>query len=202
MTELDSLLKRIGACEDAREWAKTQPDLQTAWANCKRSDWMLWLLSKTTVDKNDPRFRIIACDFAEAVLYLVPEGENRPRKAIEVVRRFALGEATRKELADARAAAKDAASAASWDAASAAKDAAKAAAKGASWYAAWNAAWAAALADARAAAWNAASAASRNAARDAAWNAWDAAWNAARAAQADTIRRYFPECPNINLENK
>ena len=31
-----------GACREAREWAQTQPDVQTAWAECPRGDWLLW----------------------------------------------------------------------------------------------------------------------------------------------------------------
>ena len=46
----------------------------------------------------------------------IPEGEDRPRKAIEVARRFAKGEATEEELAAARSAAWDAAWKAAWTA--------------------------------------------------------------------------------------
>ena len=130
--KLATILSHLGACTDARVWAKTQPDLETAWSECKRSDWMLWLLARTTLDQDDPRFRLMACDFAEAVLIYVPAGEDRPRQAIEVARRFAAGDATREEL-------------------SAAGDSARSAAGGAAW-AAWAAAWAAAWDSAGAAA--------------------------------------------------
>jgi hypothetical protein len=188
--ELSTILIRTGACLDARIWAKTQPDLGTAWRECKRSDWMLWLIARTTLNQDDPRLRLMACDFAEAALIYVPVGEDRPRQAIEVARRFAAGDATREELS------------AAWDAAGAAAraaagDAARAAARAAAWAAAWDAAGDAA----RAAAW----AAAGDAAGDAAWDAaWDAARAAARdaawAAQSDIIRRYFPECPEIKPE--
>jgi hypothetical protein len=133
--KLSALLKRLDACAEARTWAKTQPDLQTAWANCQRGDWMLWLLARTTLDQDDPRLRLMACDFAEAVLHLVPAGEDRPRRAIDMARKFAHGEATREEMSVARAAA--IASWASWAASTAAGDAA-----GAAWAAsatAWDA---------------------------------------------------------------
>ena len=32
------------ACEDARIWLETQPDIETAWNTCKRGDWMWWAL--------------------------------------------------------------------------------------------------------------------------------------------------------------
>jgi len=192
--KLETILTHLGACTDARVWAKTQPDLETAWSECKRPDWMLWLLARTTLDQDDPRFRLTACDFAEAALIYVPAGEDRPRQAIEVGRRFAAGDATREELSSAR---------------SAARSAAGGAAGGAAWAAAWAAVWAAAgdaagdaaWAAARDAAGDAAWAAARDAAGDAAWAAArDAAGGAARAAQSDIIRRYFPECPEIKPE--
>ena len=72
--------------------------------------------------------RLLACDYAEHVLHLFEAqcpGDDRPRKAIEVSRRHARGEATEEALA----AAWDAAMAAAWAAAGAAAwDAARAAA--------------------------------------------------------------------------
>ena len=143
--ELSTILSRLDACIVARTWAKAYPDIQTAWTACQRSDWMLWLIARTTLDQDDSRLRLMACDFAEAVLKDVPEGEDCPRRAIEVARRFAAGEASQEEMAAARAAAWAAARAAAWDAARAAASAAAwAAASDAAWDAAWAAAWAAA----------------------------------------------------------
>ena len=167
---LSTILRRLDACAAARTWAETQPDLQTAWTNCQRSDWMMWLLERTTIDQNDPCYRLMACDFAESVLHLVPADEDRPRRAIETARAFVRGEATRDEMI----AAWDAASAAAWDAASASASAAACAA----------------VSDAAcAAASDAASSAASAAASD-----------AARASQANIIRHYFPQCPEINPE--
>ena len=119
--KLSTILARLSACDDARTWAAPYRDLQTAWAECPRSDWMIWLLARTTLDPDDPRLRLMACHFAEAVLHLVPAGEDRPRRAIEVARRFASGEATREEMAAASVAAWDAARDAAWAAARAAQ---------------------------------------------------------------------------------
>ena len=58
--KLSTILTRLEACSEAQTWAATQPDPQTAWANCKRSDWMLWLLLRTTLDQDDPRLRLMA----------------------------------------------------------------------------------------------------------------------------------------------
>jgi hypothetical protein len=166
------------------------------------------------VDAWDERSaRLFAVDCAEAVVHFCGN-DPRPREAIAVTRRFAIGEATKEELDAARDAARDAAWAAAMDAAwAAAMDAAWAAARDAAWdaardaarAAAWAAAWDAARRDA---AWAAAMDAAWDAARDAAWAAawaaawdaakrdaaWAAAWAAARATQTTLLMRYlYPE---------
>jgi hypothetical protein len=96
---------------------------------------------------NERTARLFACDCAEdALQYAAPDSRETLECAIYVARCYADGEATPKELAAARAAARDAA----WDAARAA---ARAAARDAAWDAARDAAWAAARAAARDAAW-------------------------------------------------
>lgn len=108
---------------------------------------------------NERTARLFACDCAERVLPIYERdypNDRRPRAAIETARRYANGEATRKELAAAR----DAAGDATW-----------AAARTAAWAAARDAAWAAARDAARAAARDAAMDAARATAR-AAERAW------------------------------
>jgi len=95
----------------------------------------LWALRCTT-EPCDRLARLFACDCAEHVLPIFEQknpGDKRPRKAIEVSRRYANGEATREELDAAGAAAEAAAG-------DAAEAAAEAAAGDAAWYAAWAAA--------------------------------------------------------------
>src|SRR5690554_6047344 len=101
--------------------------------------------------------REFAADCAERALPVYEAaypGDDRPRRAVEVARAYARGEATRDELS-ARAAAE----AAAWAAEDAAEDAAWAAAEAAAW------------------------AASEDAIEAAAWAAEDAAWAAAEAAE-------------------
>lgn len=79
----------------------------------------------------DREWRLLACDFAEQALPIFEAerpDDGSPRNAVEVSRRYADGNATYDELADARDAA--------WDAAWPAGDAAQ----GAAWSAAWAAA--------------------------------------------------------------
>ncbi len=95
----------------------------------------LWSL-RATIEPADREKRLLACEYAEHVLYLF-EGkypkDKRPRQTIEVAKLFADEKATQIELAAAwdaaRDAARDAAGAAAWAAArDAARDAAWAAA--------------------------------------------------------------------------
>ena len=132
----------------------------------------VWALTRPGV-LADVTLRLFACACATRVLPLFESrhpDDERPRMAIDVAVQFALGCATREELAAAWAAAWAAARDAAWDAAG---DAARAAARDAARAAAGDAAWAAA----RAAAGDAARAA-----------AGDAARAAARAAQIEDLR--------------
>ena len=81
---------------------------------------------------NDRTARLFACDCAERVLGLFESKypDSRPRTAIEVSRRFAVGDASRAELDAAWVAARDAAGVAAWSAAGvAARGAARGAAR-------------------------------------------------------------------------
>ena len=43
------------ACAEARAWASTQPDLPTAWAECPRGDWMIWLAQRCPCTRAEAR---------------------------------------------------------------------------------------------------------------------------------------------------
>ena len=204
-------LKALDPCEDglktarkalggARKW---NGNLVTAGAARDAGvslDDILWATKK--IARSDKqvarRLRHFSADCAARVLHLFEDerpNDERPRKAIEVSRAFADGQAGDAAWDAAGDAAGDAARAAAGDAAGdAAWGAARAAAGDAAWAAAWDAARAAAgdaaWDAARAAAGAAAGAAARGAARAGAWDAaraaaWDAAWGAARAAAGD-----------------
>ena len=130
-------LNKMAACYEAVKWVNKR-GLRTAWRDCKRADWMLWLAGRLEIDRK--LLVLAACDCAETALQYVPEGEDRPAKAIQTSRNWCNGTATEQECRDAAYAA------AAADAAYAAADAAYAAA-----YAAYDAAYAAAYAAADAA---------------------------------------------------
>ena len=91
-------LTRLGACSDAVLWACTQPTYEEAWQTCTRLDWLLWLVARTMGERSRMPMVLAACDIAESVLHLVPAGEERPRKAIEVTRAWCAGQATAEEV--------------------------------------------------------------------------------------------------------
>lgn len=112
---------------------------------------------------NECTARLFAADCAEHILDAMEgrySSDLRSRKAIEIARLFANGQATEQELAAAWAAARDAA------------DAARYAARSAAWSAAGAARYAAGYA------------------ADAAWSAADAAWSAAGAAAGYAERQW------------
>ena len=144
---MGQLLKQIHACNEAIDWVG-EGTIAEAWAECERADWMLWLIGKMMGKPGWPTHQELVratCLCVRPALEFVPDGEERPRLAIEAAERWAKNPTTENRLA-AAAAAYAAAYAA---AAAAAADAADAAA--AASYAAAYAAYAAAAAAAAAA---------------------------------------------------
>jgi len=169
----EKLLRSWEPCRDGLAWGLKQKSLYDVYRKCERSDWLLWLISKSNPLTKEQAVRIaIAC--AERVLKYAKCAEAK--LAIDAAKSWLENpcEKTRDAARAARYA--GAAGAAAWAAAWAAAGAAAGAARAA------GAAWAARAA--RYVAW---------AARDAA----DAAWAAARASagaaerkwQADAIRK-------------
>jgi hypothetical protein len=164
-----SRLEKLGACSDAVTWVGNR-DLKTAWAECPRADWMLWLAGRS---KKLPVQKIViaACAFARLSLKHVQAGEDRPRLAIEAAEGWVAGTHTIEQV----------------DAAARAARAAGAAARAA------GAAWAAGAAGAAARAAGAAGAARAARAAGAAYAAYAAgavAWAAGDAAQQECINRF------------
>jgi hypothetical protein len=198
-----SKLIRMKACgwDDDTEsvgWVGNR-SLHDAWASCHRGDWMLWLAAQAHVDRK--LLVLAACDCARLSLRHVPDGEVRPRVAIETAEAWCRGEASLEEVlaasfaaayADDSAAAAYAAAADAYDSAAfayaAAADAASAAAAAAH-----------SADDADDAAHSAASA-DANAFADA--FAWVEAANATLAKCADLVRARIPiELVEAGLED-
>jgi hypothetical protein len=102
--ETQKLLGDLDACFSyGRAWAEGKT-LREIWRTCERGDYMLRLLAKMEREKGWPDRKVIvlaACDCPELALKYVPEGESRPRKAIETARKWARGKATLEDAENA-----------------------------------------------------------------------------------------------------
>jgi len=99
--ELRQFLTSRHACRAAMDWLGDR-DSSQMWADCERPDWLLWWAGQVV---SRQELVLAACDCAETALRFVPQGEDRPRLAIETARRWAKGEATVEEVRAAAAAA-------------------------------------------------------------------------------------------------
>jgi len=178
-----SQLARLNACGEARRWVGKK-SLKTAWHQCNRGDWMLWLAASGGVDRR--LVVLAACQCARQALRHVPEGETRPLRAIEMAESWTRGEASIEQVHAAA------------NAAYAAANAANAAYAG---YAANAAAYAAYAADAANAVY--AADAAEYAADAAAYAAVNAAFDVSMLASADIVRSLIPaEVVAAALEEK
>ena len=184
------------ACDEARNWARTQPSYAAAWRNCQRGDWMLWLIWILRTDRR--KLVLCCCEIARQVLHLIPSDEERPRVCIEIAERWVRGDRG-VGFRDVRYAANAAyaayaayASAYAANAAYAAYSAANAAAYASAYAAnaAANVAYAADAANANAAAYAAYAAYAADAAADA-----DAKCSDAKS--ADIVRKHYPRAPRL-----
>jgi len=89
-----ALLKQLNACPDALDWYEDRAS-QTAWHECERGDWLLWVAAQINIDRT--LLISAACDCAETGLKYVPVGDDRPRLAMETARRWVRGEVSSEE---------------------------------------------------------------------------------------------------------
>lgn len=95
--KMKKLLTDMNACTEAIEWVGDR-DLQKAWEECERADWMLWLAGRSGI--NLRTLTLVKARCAKLVIHLMED--ERSRKAVEVAEKFGLGQATREELNEAR----------------------------------------------------------------------------------------------------
>jgi hypothetical protein len=98
-------LEKLHACSNARDYVRTQKTILSAWQNCERGDWMLWLAKKLNVD--DKKLTMAKAMCAKQVEHLMKD--QRSKDALQACFDYVNGKITRKELnadaADAYAAA-------------------------------------------------------------------------------------------------
>jgi hypothetical protein len=140
-TQTMQRLIELGACKEAREWAKDKT-AQECWEQCHRGDWLLWWAKKEGVGLRELTLAKGRC--AETVIHLMKD--QRSKKAVQAAIDYGNGLITDDQLRTAYAAA-DAAYAAVYAADAAADAAVYAAADAYAAYAADAAAAYAAAAD-------------------------------------------------------
>jgi hypothetical protein len=97
-SELLKIMADFNACSNAIKWAKDQPDeaAENIWNKCGRPDWMLWLAGRADIDR---KVLVTAvCQVARTALKYVPEGEDRPLKAIEAAEGWVEGKVSIKDV--------------------------------------------------------------------------------------------------------
>lgn len=72
MTKFQKLLENFEACDDARWWVGTKTP-QEAWETCIESEWMFWILRRTSVDKQ--LLVKLAADMALSIMHLNDDPE-------------------------------------------------------------------------------------------------------------------------------
>lgn len=83
-------ISKLNPCSDGAKYYESQPDFKTAWENCQRGDWMLWLASKIEVDRRTITLAKGLC--AKTVLHLMKD--ERSIKAVEVAIEYGKGTVT------------------------------------------------------------------------------------------------------------
>jgi hypothetical protein len=95
--EVVAALKKLRACRESIEWASEHGgDWSALWRDCQRGDWMLWLAGMLAGEPGSDKRRplvLATCECARLALKHVPDGEDRPRKAIEAAEAWAHGAA-------------------------------------------------------------------------------------------------------------
>ena len=97
-------IEKFNACKESIVFRKNYPDFKSAWENCPRGDWMLWIAKKLNVDLLKLTTAKALC--ANTVRNLMKD--ERSTKAIDVAILFGQGKASREELDAAAADADDA----------------------------------------------------------------------------------------------
>jgi len=182
----------VGAWCDAKKWARRKPSAAAAWRDCKRGDWMLWIIGRLSGkpgSRRRKRLVLCLCDCADLTRPYWCDGT--PAETLRVARAWARGKKV--TLAQVRAAA-----GAAWVAAGAAAWAATRAGAAAAEAAATAAEVAVDAAEAAAAAWAAGVAES---AEVAAWAA-GADETTVLAQCADIVRRHYPNPPRLKTRDE
>lgn len=101
MKTVAETLTEMNACADGVAYArKFGTDWNAAWNECPRGDHMLWLLGKTATEADRKNLVLIACECARLALPYTKD--PRVLACIETTEQWTRGEATIKQVREAR----------------------------------------------------------------------------------------------------
>ena len=87
-------LENLNACEDSIEWLSTQDNLQQAWKDCERGDWLLWLVARLNI--NERKLFLAKGLVAEQVIHLM--NDERSIEAVKAAINYGNGKISKDEL--------------------------------------------------------------------------------------------------------
>ena len=102
--EPHEILTSLGACPDAVKWSKKYRSAKSAWANCERGDWLLWLAGKKAGPVGDERRKklvLASCACARLALPIWQKrypDDKRVEVCLDTAERWARNEATLEAL--------------------------------------------------------------------------------------------------------
>src|ERR1017187_2989422 len=106
--EPHEILTSLGACPDAVKWSNKYRSAKSAWANCERGDWLLWLAGKKAGPVGDEKRKklvLAACGCARIALPIWQKrypDDKRVEVCLDTAERWARNEATLEALKVAR----------------------------------------------------------------------------------------------------
>jgi hypothetical protein len=94
--KIDEFVKIYKPCDEAVEWLRSLPEnytMKTAWEECERSDWLMWLLKRLPPEQKPDKtsFVRVAVAFAKRALPIYEKSrpnDKRPAEAIAAAERW------------------------------------------------------------------------------------------------------------------
>ena len=94
MKTIEELLTKLGACEEARNWAKGKT-FEEIYTTCERGDWLNWLFARTN-HEDVQLLTLVKGHQANTVRHLMRD--KRSLNAVDTAIAFGEGSATKEEL--------------------------------------------------------------------------------------------------------
>ena len=103
--QLVSLIGKYSPCPPGVGWLRLQQSAAQTWQDCPNASWMIWYIVQVIRPAPfTPLWQgmiLACCQIARTVLFVVPPGDDRPRRAIEATENYVQGTATIEHVKDA-----------------------------------------------------------------------------------------------------